>query len=239
MKNAIVLFSGGLDSTACLYWAKERYDKITLVSFLYGSKEDQTVRKVNKKFSSLLNTETRIFELPFLAEFSQIAGSSLSEKSEKLPKISNFNQLDDLEITLKTAEEVWIPGRNLLFLSIAASLADSTNQPTDIIFGANKEEGTTFSDNTADFVKRMNDSVELGCKGQVVIQAPFVELTKVDIVRFLHENKAKVEFSSSCYQVTEWTAEENPIHCGSCESCQRRKRAYISAKIDDPTKYYS
>ena len=66
MSVAIVLFSGGLDSTACLYWALEKYDHIILLSFLYGSKEDNTISKVNNKFSTTLNLEEKVIELPFL-----------------------------------------------------------------------------------------------------------------------------------------------------------------------------
>lgn len=237
MRKAIVLFSGGMDSTACLYWAVQKYDEIILLSFLYGSKEDQTIIKVNKKFSSLLSVETKIVNLPFLEEFSQKAGSSLTKSEKKPPEISSFEQLDREDLALQTAKEVWVPGRNILFLSIAASLADSSKVPTDIIFGANKEEGTTFPDNTLDFVNRMNKSIELGCLNQVTIQAPFHDSDKKDIVVFLTENNAKMAFSSSCYQIEEWTNEGKPIHCGTCESCQRRKRAFLQASIDDPTEY--
>lgn len=237
MRKAIVLFSGGMDSTACLYWTMQRYDEITLLSFLYGSKEDQTIIKINKKFSSMLSVETKIINLPFLEEFSQEAGSSLTKSEKKPPEINSFEQLDSEDLALQTAKEVWVPGRNILFLSIAASLADSSKVPTDIIFGANKEEGTTFPDNTLDFVNRMNKSIELGCLNQVTIQAPFHDSDKKDIVVFLTENNAKMAFSSSCYQIEEWTNEGKPIHCGTCESCQRRKRAFLQASIDNPTEY--
>lgn len=237
MKKAIVLFSGGMDSTACLYWALQKYDEIFLLSFLYGSKEDKTIDRISKTFSSLLSLKNEILHLPFLEEFSQKAGSSLTKLEKKLPRINSIEQLDEEELTLHTAMEVWVPGRNLLFLSIAASLADSSKVPTDIIFGANKEEGTTFSDNTLDFVNRMNKALELGCLNQITIQAPFHDADKKDIVRFLEENEAEIGLSSSCYQVKDWTKEGKPIHCGLCESCQRRKRAFIQANINDPTVY--
>ncbi len=237
MKKAIVLFSGGLDSTACLYWALQKYDEILLLSFLYGSKEDQTINKISKTFSSLLSIKSKIIHLPFLEEFSQQAGSSLTQVEKKLPKIESFEQLDEEELTQLTAKEVWVPGRNILFLSIAASLADSSEVPTDIIFGANQEEGTTFPDNTLDFVNRMNNAIELGCLNQIKVQAPFHDSDKKGIAIFLCENKAEIGFSSSCYQVVEWTKEGKPVHCGTCESCQRRRRSFVQANIDDPTVY--
>ena len=237
MKKAIVLFSGGLDSTACLYWALQKYDEILLLSFLYGSKEDQTITRISRTFSSLLSIENKILHLSFLEEFSQQAGSSLSQVGKNLPIIESFEQLDEKELTSLTAKNVWVPGRNILFLSIAASLADSSKVPTDIIFGANKEEGTTFPDNTLDFVNRMNKAIELGCLNQIKIQAPFHDSSKKEIAIFLKKNDAEISFSASCYQVKDWTEEGKPMHCGTCESCQRRRRAFIQAGIDDPTVY--
>ena len=237
MTKAVVLFSGGMDSLACLYWAMERYEDILILSFLYGSKEDQAISKVSNKIASLLSIENKIIELPFLKEFSQKAKSSLVENNIELPKITSFEQLDQVELTSQTAKEVWIPGRNILFLSIAASFADSTKVPTDIIFGANQEEGTTFPDNTLEFVNRMNESIEMGCLNQIKIQAPFHDKDKREIVIFLERNQACISYSSSCYQIEAWTNDEQPIHCGICESCQRRKRAFQFANINDPTVY--
>ena len=73
MTKAIVLFSGGLDSVACLYWALQNYEDIILMSFLYGSKEDEVIEKTNKKFASLLSIESKIISVPFLGDFAQTA----------------------------------------------------------------------------------------------------------------------------------------------------------------------
>jgi 7-cyano-7-deazaguanine synthase len=237
MKKAIVLFSGGLDSTACLYWAIERYEQIILLSFSYGSKEDKTISKTNKKFASALDLESKVIELSFLGEFSKTSGSSLSLNGKDIPEITEFEQLDSKEITEQTAQAVWVPGRNILFISVAASFADSLNTPVDILFGANEEEASTFPDNTLEFVKRMNAAIELGCMNQVRLLAPFHDNQKSDIANFLQSKEAIIEFSSSCYQIKGWSEEGHPIHCGICESCQRRKRAFQNAKKTDPTRY--
>ena len=238
MSTAIVLFSGGLDSIACLYWAMEEYDKIILLSFQYGSKEDEAIVKVQNKFASLLKLENKLIMLPFLKEFTETFGSTLSQSVEKVPEIENLQQLDSVEITEQTAKSVWVPGRNLLFISIAASYADSLNIDTDIIFGANKEEAITFSDNTLEFVNQMNLSIELGCMGSIRVIAPFQNKEKYEIAEFLVNKDALIEFSSSCYDLEGWSKEDQPIHCGTCESCQRRKRAFKLVKKEDPTKYH-
>jgi len=237
MSTAIVLFSGGIDSTACFYWAREKYDKIILLSFTYGSKEDEVIKSVNHKFSSLLSVEQKIISLPFLREFSEKIGSRLASSQETPPVFNSFEQLDDKNTVTKTTKDVWVPGRNILFLSIASSFADSFEEPVDIIFGANKEEGETFPDNTLEFVNRMNESIALGCLNKIQIIAPFHDYDKKAIVIYLDSIDAKTEFSSSCYNVQNWSENNQPIHCGKCESCLRRIRAFKLAKIEDPTSY--
>jgi 7-cyano-7-deazaguanine synthase len=237
MSTAIVLFSGGLDSTACVYWAIDRYERIILLSLLYGSKEDKVIERVNQSYSSLLSLEGKIISIPFLGEFSKFVGSKLSKEETEPPTFTEFSELEQKAITEETAKQVWVPGRNILFLSIAASFADSMKEPTDIIFGANLEEGETFPDNTKEFVDKMNESIILGCMNKVRIQAPFHDLSKIDIVNYLDKKEANLEFSSSCYNAKNWTNDGKPIHCGICESCLRRKRAFSNAKISDKTLY--
>ncbi|MHA2357510.1 MAG: 7-cyano-7-deazaguanine synthase QueC [Candidatus Heimdallarchaeaceae archaeon] len=237
-RTAIILFSGGIDSTACLYWAKDRYNKISLISFIYGSKEDIVIERLNKVFSELLSLDSKIIDLPFLEEFTRISGSKLSLAEDDPPEFEEYKQLDEKLLVEETAKQVWIPGRNVMFLSIVASFADSLNQPVDILFGANKEEGETFPDNTIEFVEIMNSAFTLGCKNHVEIQAPFHDKIKHEIVSYLKEKGAPLDLTSSCYNIKNWDKnKEKPIHCGKCESCFRRKRAFSKAKIDDLTLY--
>ena len=238
MNAAIILFSGGLDSTACLYWALEKYEKIILLSFLYGSKEDATIVKVHKKFSSIYKLESVIIKLPFLKKFTKSSGSSLSKSGKKIPSIIKFEQLDSKDFSNKTAKAVWVPGRNMLFISIAAAFGDSLDVPVKILFGANEEEGQTFPDNTTQFVENINNTIKMGCRNDIEVIAPFHKNQKEEIVEFLDKRNAKIKFSSSCYQVRKWTKEGYPIHCGICESCQRRKRAFKKANKIDPTEYH-
>ena len=88
-------------------------------------------------------------------------------------------------------------------------------------------------------VNRINDTIKLGCMNDVKVVAPFHEKQKYEIVEFLISQNSAIEFSSSCYRIIGWTEEDQPIHCGSCESCQRRKRAFELSKNTDFTKYYS
>ena len=237
MSIAIVLFSGGLDSSACLYWAFGQYDKIILLSFKYGSKEDEVIKRLNLKFADFYNLKSKIITLDFLEELSSKRGSKLASSETDPPEFSNFRQLDENKFTKETANQVWIPARNILFISVASAFADSYKEPVHILFGANKEEAKTFPDNTPEFVERMNDAVNLGCLNDVSVLAPFNAQVKREIIEFLIEKEAKFEYMSSCYQVKEWTKEGYPIHCGICESCQRKKRAFQESGYPDPTFY--
>ncbi|MHA1344814.1 MAG: 7-cyano-7-deazaguanine synthase [Candidatus Heimdallarchaeaceae archaeon] len=237
MSIAIVLFSGGLDSTACLYWALEQYDDILLLSFKYGSKEDEVIQRLNLKFAEIYNLKSRIITLDFLEELSSKRGSKLASSESNLPEFSSFEQLNDSKLTKETANQVWIPARNILFISTASAFADSYKEPVHILFGANKEEAATFPDNSPEFVERMNDAINLGCLNKISVLAPFNTQVKREIIDFLVKKEAKFEYISSCYQVQEWSKEGYPIHCGICESCQRKKRAFQESGFSDPTFY--
>lgn len=236
-KRAVVLFSGGLDSTACLYWALDIYEEVSIVSFLYGSKEDKVIKRVSDTFAAKLDIENKVIELGFFKTIIHQSRSSLSSMEENVPVFGTLSELDDNTKTQESAKLVWVPARNLLFVSIAAAIADSFDQPTDIIIGVNVEEGATFPDNTSEFIERMNASLEYGCTNTVQLKAPFVNNTKEEIVKFLSQINADIAFSSSCYNIQGWTKDNKPIHCGTCESCMRRKRAFLKAGIEDPTVY--
>ena len=237
MSIAIVLFSGGIDSSACLYWALEQYEKILLLSFKYGSKEDEVIQRLNLKFAEIYNLESKIISLNFLEELSSKRGSKLASSESDPPEFSSFKQLDESKLIKETAKQVWVPARNILFISAASAFADSYMEPVHILFGANKEEATTFPDNTPEFVERMNGAISLGCLNKVSVLAPFNTKVKREIITFLVEKEGKFEYMSSCYQVKEWTKEGYPIHCGICESCQRKKRAFQESGFSDPTFY--
>ncbi|HII61555.1 7-cyano-7-deazaguanine synthase QueC [Pyrococcus horikoshii] len=233
MKRGVVLFSGGLDSTACLYWAKRHYDEVIMLTINYGSREESVMNKVAEFFSKELKIPLKIIRVNFLNEFSKLSGSALVEGN--VPRVS-ASELEVIERAKETARSVWVPARNLVLISIAASLLDALGGG-DIIVGFNKEEGETFPDNTKEFVERVNKALEYATMNKVRVVAPLIELDKRGIARLLKELGAKYEYSNSCYDPKGFTEDGKPIHCGRCESCVRRHRGLMEGIGEDKTVY--
>lgn len=233
MGKAVVLFSGGLDSTACLYWAKKNYDDVIMLTVNYGSNEERVTNKVAGFFSNELNIPLRIIKLDFLEEFSKFRGTTLV--GGETPQVT-AKDIENIKFARETAKSVWVPARNVVLISIAASLLDAIGGG-DIIVGFNAEEGATFPDNTSEFVEKMNEMLELGALSEVKVIAPLINFDKKGIARLLKELNAKYEYSNSCYMPKGFTEDGKPIHCGECESCVRRHRGLIEGIGEDKTIY--
>ncbi|HIH45128.1 MAG TPA: 7-cyano-7-deazaguanine synthase, partial [Candidatus Methanoperedenaceae archaeon] len=132
----------------------------------------------------------------------------------------------DSEKAVETAGAVWVPARNMVFLSIGAAFAENFGCEL-ITTGFDREEAATFPDNTVEFIDRFNRALEYGTLSRPVVFAPLKDMDKKDIVRRGIEIHAPLELSWSCY-----LSGEKP--CGSCESCVRRERAFRLAGIEDP-----
>jgi len=233
MKRAVVLFSGGLDSTACLYWAKREYDEVIMLTANYGSNEEKVTNRVAEFFSKELGVPLKIVRLDFLEEFSKLRGTTLV--GGETPTVT-ARELEDTGRAKETAKSVWVPARNVVLIATAASLLDALGGG-DIIAGFNAEEGSTFPDNTRGFVERMNEMLRYGTMAEVRVVAPLIDLDKRGIAKLLKELNAKYEYSNSCYMPVGFTPDGKPIHCGRCESCVRRHRGLMEGIGEDRTVY--
>lgn len=212
MVKSIILLSGGLDSFVSLALAKEEYNVKLALTFDYGQKSAQNEINQSKKICEYYGIEHKVIKLDWLKEITQT--SLVSEK--EIP----HTQLKDLasdDFTKKSASAVWVPNRNGVFLNIAASFADSYGYDY-ILFGANKEEGQTFPDNTQEFIDKINLAFEFSTQKKPKVYAPLINFSKNDIVKNAIEQSVPLELTRSCYST------ENK-HCGVCESCVRLKRA--------------
>lgn len=221
--KAISVLSGGLDCvvSTCVY-AKDY--EIHAITFNYGQKAFKQELKASQEICKKMGFEHTVIDLSWLAN---ISTSSLNTQ-EDIPEVSD-EDLDDIEKSSETASSVWVPARNMVFTSIAASFAESIGAEI-IIVGWDKEEATTFPDNSKEFLDKFNELIDVGSPNEIEIKAPAIDLDKEEIVKLGVEVEAPIEMSYSCYKGGE-------KHCGVCESCMRRKRAFMKAGVEDLTEY--
>lgn len=223
MKKAISVLSGGLDCVAatCVY-AKDY--EIHAITFNYGQKAFAQEFEASKEICRKMGFTHSVIDLPWLAE---ISNSSLNTEKD-IPELSD-NELDDIDKSRASASSVWVPARNMVFTSIAVSYAESIGADI-IIVGWDREEARTFPDNSKEFLEKFNELIEEGSPDTIKIKAPAIDLDKYEIIKLGVDVNAPLELSYSCYK-------GNKKHCGVCESCMRRKRAFIKAGVEDLTEY--
>jgi 7-cyano-7-deazaguanine synthase len=222
-KKAITVLSGGLDSTVASAKFREDY-QIHALTFNYGQKSAEMEIKSAKAVCKELGAEHTVIELPWLAEL----GNSALTSEESIPEPED-SELDDIESALKTAKSVWVPGRNVVFTAIANSFAEAENASI-IIVGWDLEEAVTFPDNSKEFLEAFNTVLEVGSFDDIKIEAPLIGMNKNEIVEYGDSIGAPMELSYSCYKGLNY-------HCGVCESCMRRKRAFKNTGVEDKTVY--
>lgn len=223
MKKAIAVLSGGLDCTV----ASSVYDRdyeIHAITFNYGQKAFKRELEASREICKKMNWSHEIIDLPWL---SKISTSSLNT-SEEIPEVSEAD-LDDIEKSSESASSVWVPARNTVFTSIALSYAESIGAEI-IIVGWNGEEGSTFPDNSKEYMEKFNELIDVGSPDKIKIEAPAIDLNKEEIIELGVKVGAPMELSYSCYK-------GGDKHCGVCESCMRRRRAFENLNVKDLTEY--
>ena len=214
MNKSIILLSGGLDSLVCLGLCHKTHNIELAITFDYGQKSVKHEIEASKKLTEYYHINHEVIELPFLAE---ITNNSLTTDDE-LPTQELF--------TKESAQSVWVPNRNGLFLNIAASYADSYNF-SHIIIGANRDEAKTFPDNSKEFVQATEEMFKYSTIAQPKVYTPLINYSKNDIVALALENNMPLELTRSCY-------DNSQKNCGICESCTHLKKAL---KYNNAEKY--
>lgn len=217
--GAIVICSGGLDSTAVAGYAAQKHLKVLLLHFSYGCRAENKEIEAIKNIAKELDCDYKIIALPY----KDMKGES---------PLLNGGEISEGIAGAEYAFE-WVPARNFLFLAYATAFAEANNYG-HIYLGINLEEGGAYPDNELQFIKDVNaclyGAVQNGVK--VEIHAPLGNLMKREIVEFGTEHNAPLELSWSCYKSGEH-------HCGECAPCFMRKTAYKRANLPDPTIYLS
>ena len=215
MNRAVILMSGGLDSLVALGYSRNQtdYNVELALTFDYGQKSASAEIEASRKICEFYNVEHKVIKLDWLKE---ITKTSLVNEIE-IPD----NQFE----TKKSAEMVWVPNRNAVFLNIAASFCDSFGY-NYILYGANKDESKTFPDNTEEFRSQISKTFESSTLVKPKVVAPLINYTKSDIVRIAVEGSMPLDLVMSCYNSID-------KHCGKCESCYHLKKALIANNRED------
>lgn len=222
--KALVLVSGGVDSTTCLGMAVSQYGKenVVALSISYGQKHTKEV-ECAKAVTDYYGVEYITLDLSTMFQFSDC--SLLSHSDKEVPHESYAKQLQETD---GKPVSTYVPFRNGLFLSSAASIALSKDCSV-IYYGAHSDDaaGNAYPDCSEVFNEAMNKAIYEGSGRQLHIEAPFVALTKADIVKKGLELKVPYELTWSCYE-----GGDKP--CGVCGTCIDRAKAFAANGVEDP-----
>lgn len=222
--KALVLLSGGVDSTTCLGLAIDQYgvENVIALSISYGQKHSKEV-DVSRQIANHYQVEHLYLDLAKIFEYSECC--LLGHSKQEIPKGDYSRQLQEAN---GNPVETYVPFRNGLFLSSAASIALSKNCSI-IYYGAHSDDsaGNAYPDCSNAFNNAMNEAVYVGSGKQLHIEAPFVSWTKAEVIEKGLELKVPYALTWSCYE-----GEEKP--CGTCGTCIDRARAFEKNGICDP-----
>ncbi len=223
--RALVLSSGGVDSTTALGLAVSKYgaENVTSLSISYGQKHDKEIEAA-KKVAAYYGVEQLFLDLSLIFQYSNC--SLLKQSSEEIPEESYEEQIK--KTNGEKPVSTYVPFRNGLFLSSAASIALSRDCSL-IYYGAHADDaaGFAYPDCSEVFNNAMNEAIYEGSGHQLKIEAPFVKLNKAEVVKMGLELGVPYELTWSCYE-----GGEKP--CGKCGTCLDRAKAFAANGVEDP-----
>lgn len=220
-KKAIILLSGGLDSTTVLAIAKSQGYDCYAMTINYQQRHSSEL-KAAKKIANLYRVKDfKIVDI----NLSWLKSSALTNKEINIPE----NSPTGIPVT-------YVPARNTIMMTLALAWAETINSQ-DIFIGVNSIDYSGYPDCRPEYIesfqKMANLATKAGIEGsKIKIHTPLIKLTKSQIIREGIKNKVDYSMTISCYQ-----ASENGLACGKCDSCRLRKDGFKSAKIKDPTNY--
>lgn len=222
--KAIVLLSGGLDSATVLAVASQQYDCHTL-SFDYAQRSMSELNAA-KQLAASFSASHQVIHI----DAGVMAGSALTDKSIAVPESVTGGQAQGIPVT-------YVPARNTLFLSHALAVAEVLSSQ-DIFIGVNAVDYSGYPDCRPAFIQAYETMANLATKAGVeghklTIHTPLIDKSKAEIIRMGSELGVDYALTVSCYQ-----ANAEGEACGSCDSCQLRRKGFEEAGIPDPTRYF-
>jgi 7-cyano-7-deazaguanine synthase len=218
-RRAVVLLSGGLDSAVTLYYAKNEGYDCHCLNFDYGQRhgaETESARSIARLAGARLRT--LMLDLDW-------KGSSLLDPAATLPR-----RRSPEEIRRGGTPSTYVPGRNTIFLSIAASFAEAIGAG-DIFIGAHSEDSSGYPDCGAGYLELFDAVIRAGTKagieGRLRVRSPLIALGKAQIIGLGRRLGVPFEMTVSCYA-------GGGAPCGECDSCVLRAKGFKEAGVEDP-----
>ena len=226
MKKAVILLSGGLDSTTTLAIAQNSGFKLFGLTFRYGQRHKYEIAAAQKIAQAYNLADHKITEI----DLRTFGGSALTDDLD-VPKDRNNGTMNEfIPIT-------YVPARNTIFLSFALAWAEVLGA-NDIFLGVNSMDYSGYPDCRPEYIQSFANMANLATKAgiegkqSIKIQTPLINMTKKEIIKKGLKLGVDYSFTHSCYD-----PENDGISCGRCDACQIRLRGFQEAGIPDPIKY--
>ena len=224
MEKAVVLLSGGLDSSTVLAMALEKGYEVIALTFNYGQRHGRELESAKNVARHYGISEHVVMDLG-LGSFVK---SSLTDESEAIPQGRTRSEIGS------GIPSTYVPGRNLVFLSIASSLAESLGASA-VFIAANSVDFSGYPDCTPEFIEAFQRTLDVGTKAgkegrPVKVLAPIIRFSKAEIVREAVRLRVPLELTWSCYR-------GGAKACGRCDSCMLRLQGFAEAGVEDPIEY--
>lgn len=225
-KKAVILFSGGVDSTTVLALVKSQNYECYTLSFNYGQRHISELKAAADIAQKYEVKDHKIIHIGIDA----LGGSALTDKNIPVPDYIADNP--QIPIT-------YVPARNTIFLSIALGFAETVGA-WDIFYGANALDYSGYPDCRSEYLQAFEQMATLATKASVTenkkfkIHTPLINLKKSEIIQWGHSLQVDYSQTISCY-----SANEQGQACGRCDSCTFRINGFKEANLNDPTPYQS
>lgn len=224
MNKALVVLSGGLDSTTSLRLALEEYDEVEAISFDYKQKQ-RIELELAAKTCERLKVKHKIIDISFLNDINK-GFSANTDSSIVMPTIH--------DVLGEPQPITYVANRNMILMSIAASYAE-TRKINTIICGFQSNDTYGYHDTTPVFLEKLNSVLDENRTHKIKIIAPFANLSKYDELKAVLELDGNLDLYKST--ITCYDPDEQGRSCGTCPSCSERLSAFKKIQIEDPIEY--
>jgi len=224
-KRAVVLLSGGLDSSTCLAVARARGFETHCLSVDYGQRHRGEIARARRVARALGARDHRVVKV----DLSTFGGSALTDPAIAVPKDRSARDMG------RSIPVTYVPARNTVLLALALAHAESIGA-RDVFVGVNALDYSGYPDCRPEFLRAFERlsrvATRAGVEGRPVrVRAPLLRLTKARIVRLGTRLGVPFRLTQSCYDPVRGRA------CGRCDACQLRRKGFLEAGIPDPTPY--